>query len=42
MAAEQELPHQGLTFEYEFLPLHVSGSMEEYIQCLEGGDGLST
>ena len=41
MAAEQELPHQGSTFEYGLLPPHVSGSMDEDIQCLEGGDVLS-
>ena len=41
MAAEQELSHQGSTVEYGLLPSHVSGSMDEDIQCLEGGDVLS-
>ena len=36
MAAEQEVLHQGSTVEYELLPPHVSGSMDEDIQCLEG------
>ena len=29
-------PYQGSTVEYELLPPHVSGSMDEDIQCLEG------
>ena len=40
MATDQEFPHQGSTVEYGLLPSHFSGSMDEYIQCLEGGDGL--
>ncbi|CAH0488356.1 unnamed protein product [Peronospora farinosa] len=40
-AAEQELPHQVSTVEFGLLPSSVSGIMDEDIQCLEGGDGLS-
>ena len=41
MVAEQELLHQGSTVEYGLLASHVTGSMDEYIQCLEEGDGLA-
>ncbi|CAI5701510.1 unnamed protein product [Peronospora effusa] len=39
-AAEQELPHQVSTLEFEVLPSSVFGILDEDIQCLEGGDGL--
>ncbi|CAI5727331.1 unnamed protein product [Peronospora farinosa] len=40
-AAEQELPHQVSTVEFGVLPSSVSGIVDEDIQCVEGGDGLS-
>ena len=40
MSAEQGLPHQGSTVEYDLLSSHVFGIMDEDIQRLEGGDQL--